>query len=89
MGLAPQSRRTLQHVVHAAPAIDQQRQGRRPALYFYCEPGRDSGEEAGFAADACLAILDHFLKETAPSGSASNSPGSLPKTKPEGAHEEE
>ena len=27
---------------------------------------RESGEEAGFAADAYLAILDHFLKETAP-----------------------
>ena len=36
---------------------------------------RDCGEEAGFAADAYLAILDHFLKETAPSaGSATNAP---------------
>jgi len=41
---------------------------------------RESGEDAGFATDAYLAILDHFLKETAPSGSASNSSGSLPKS---------
>jgi Fe-S-cluster containining protein len=44
---------------------------------------RESGEDAGFATDAYLAILDHFLKETAPSGSASNSSGSLPKPKPQ------
>ena len=43
---------------------------------------REGGEEAGFAADAYLAILDHFLKETAPSGSASNSAGPLQKPKP-------
>ncbi len=41
---------------------------------------REGGEEAGFAADAYLAILDHFIKETAPSGPNTNtaapSPGS-------------
>jgi len=41
---------------------------------------RESGEDAGFATGAYLAILDHFLKETAPSGSASNSSGALPKS---------
>ena len=36
---------------------------------------REGGEEAGFATDAYLAILDHFLKETAPSaGSATTAP---------------
>ena len=36
---------------------------------------REGGEGAGFATDAYLAILDHFLKETAPSaGSATNAP---------------
>ena len=44
---------------------------------------RESGEDAGFAAGAYLAILDHFLKETTPSTSATNTPGALPKTKPE------
>ena len=50
---------------------------------------REGGEETGFATDAYLAILDQFLKETAPSGSATNAAGSVPKTKPEGAHEQE
>jgi hypothetical protein len=36
---------------------------------------RDSGEDAGFAADTYLAILDHFLNETAPAaGSVTNTP---------------
>jgi hypothetical protein len=43
---------------------------------------RDSGEDAGFASGAYLAILDHFLKETAPSGSATNAPASSPAAKP-------
>ena len=43
---------------------------------------REGGEEAGFATDAYLAILDHFLKETAPSGSATNAPGTSPKSTP-------
>jgi uncharacterized protein len=39
---------------------------------------RDGGEDLGFATDAYLSILDHFLKETEPSaGSATNRP-SLP-----------
>jgi hypothetical protein len=44
---------------------------------------RESGEDAGFATSAYLAILDHFLKETAPSGSATNAPASSPKAKPQ------
>jgi hypothetical protein len=50
---------------------------------------RESGEDAGFATGAYLAILDHFLKETTPSSSTTNAPGPLPKTKPEGVHREE
>ena len=49
---------------------------------------RDGGEEAGFATDAYLAILDHFLKETAPSASATNAPASLPASKPPSEEEE-
>jgi hypothetical protein len=49
---------------------------------------RDGGEEAGFATDAYLAILDHFLKETAPSASATNAPASLPASKPQSEEEE-
>ena len=51
---------------------------------------RDSGEEAGFAANTYLAILDHFLKETAPPvASATNSPapGAKPKPLPEAEKE--
>lgn len=44
---------------------------------------RDGGEEIGFATDAYLAILDHFLKETAPSGSATNAPASKPQSEKE------
>jgi uncharacterized protein len=35
---------------------------------------RETGEDTGFAASAYLAILDRFLKETAPSGSTTNAP---------------
>ena len=49
---------------------------------------REGGEEAGFATDAYLAILDHFLKETAPSGTATNAPAALPKLIPEADEEE-
>ena len=45
---------------------------------------RDSGEDAGFATDTYLAILDHFLKETAPAaGSATNAPAAREKQKAE------
>lgn len=45
---------------------------------------REGGEEAGFATDAYLAILDHFLKETTPAVPATNAPtrASLSKAKP-------
>ena len=43
---------------------------------------REGGEEAGFATDAYLSILDHFLKETAPSGSSTNAPSAAPKSAP-------
>jgi uncharacterized protein len=43
---------------------------------------REGGEDAGFAADTYLAILDHFLKDTAPSGPTTNSPGASPKSTP-------
>lgn len=41
---------------------------------------RDSGESPGFAADTYLAILDHFLKESAPpGGGATNAPAASAK----------
>jgi Fe-S-cluster containining protein len=44
---------------------------------------RESGEDAGFAANTYLSILDHFLKETAPSaGSPSNAPAPSASAKP-------
>ena len=43
---------------------------------------REGGEDAGFATDAYLAILDHFLKETAHSGPATNAPATSPKSIP-------
>ena len=49
---------------------------------------RESGEETGLANSTYLTILDHFLKETAPSGSATNAPGALPKPTPEADQEE-
>jgi Fe-S-cluster containining protein len=50
---------------------------------------RESGEGAGFASSAYLSILDHFLKETAPSGSATNAPASPPASKPPPAEKDE
>jgi hypothetical protein len=44
---------------------------------------KESGEDTGFATSAYLAILDHFLKETAPSGPTTNAPGTSPKAKPQ------
>jgi uncharacterized protein len=40
---------------------------------------RESGEDAGFAVNAYLTILDHFLKETAPTRSTTNAPAPSPK----------
>jgi len=42
---------------------------------------KESGEDAGFATSTYLAILDHFLKETAPSAASTNPPA-VPKPKP-------
>ena len=51
---------------------------------------REGGEEAGFATGAYLAVLDHFLKETAPSaGSATNAPAPSAKAKTEAPSDEE
>jgi uncharacterized protein len=50
---------------------------------------REGGEEAGFAVDAYLAILDHFLKETPPTSSATNAPASSPASKPVPAEKDE
>jgi hypothetical protein len=47
------------------------------------------GEDAGFATSSYLAILDHFLKETAPSGDATNAPGLTPAFKPLPAEKEQ
>jgi Fe-S-cluster containining protein len=44
---------------------------------------RETGEDAGFAANAYLAILDRFLKETAPAALPTNAPPPLPKAKVE------
>ena len=35
---------------------------------------REGSEQMGFAADAYLSILDHFVRETAPSSAATNTP---------------
>ncbi len=35
---------------------------------------REGGEQAGFATDAYLSILDHFVRETAPSSASTNAP---------------
>lgn len=44
---------------------------------------KDSGESPGFAADAYLAILDHFLKESTPTvGAATNASAPRPKATP-------
>jgi hypothetical protein len=50
---------------------------------------KDSGEDTGFATSAYLAILDHFLKETAPSGSGTNAPARSPGPTPLPAEKEE
>ena len=50
---------------------------------------RESGEDAGFASSAYLSILDHFLKETAPLGSATNVPASPTASKPPPAEKDE
>jgi hypothetical protein len=62
--------------------------GNEPATDQLRALKREGGEEAGFAADAYLSILDHFLNETAPSGSASNSPGSSTMPKQQSDQEE-
>jgi hypothetical protein len=50
---------------------------------------KDLGEDAGFAIDGYLAILDKFLKETAPSGEATaKNPKPAPKLKTGPAEEE-
>jgi uncharacterized protein len=48
---------------------------------------REGGNEMGLMTDAYLAILDHFLKDTAPSGSTTNAPAPAPKPKPEAEQE--
>jgi len=51
---------------------------------------RDLGDDAGWALDAYLSVLDHFLRETAPAGgSGTNAPAQAPKPKPAPAAEEE
>jgi uncharacterized protein len=50
---------------------------------------RESGEDAGFASSAYLSILDHFLKETAPSGAVTNARAAPPASKPSPAEKDE
>ena len=50
---------------------------------------REGGEEAGFAVDAYLTILDHFLKETAPAVPAANAPTPAPLSKAKPAPDKE
>lgn len=50
---------------------------------------RESGEDAGFASSAYLSILDHFLKETAPLGAATNVPASPTASRPPPAEKDE
>jgi len=50
---------------------------------------RESGEEGGDALGVYLSILDHFLKETAPAGSTTKAPKSVPKGKAQPDKEEE
>lgn len=50
---------------------------------------RDLGEDAGWALDGYLAILENFLQQTAPpNGSATNASRPLPKAKPAPVPEE-
>jgi hypothetical protein len=44
---------------------------------------KELGEDAGWTLDAYLGILDHFLKENAPSGAATNAPAPASPIKPE------
>ena len=46
---------------------------------------RDLGEDAGGALDGYLAILEHFLQETAPPNVSSPAP----KSKPDAVHKQE
>jgi hypothetical protein len=50
---------------------------------------REGGEETGFAVDTYLAILDHFVKETAPAAPASKAPATAPQSKAKPAPAEE
>jgi hypothetical protein len=50
---------------------------------------KESGEDTGFATSAYLAILDHFLKETGPSGSTTNASAHSPGPMPTPAEKEE
>ena len=52
---------------------------------------RDLGEDGGWALDGYLAILENFLRETAPPASVTltNVSRPLPKAKPEPLHKEE
>ena len=50
---------------------------------------REGGQDAGFAADTYLTILDHFLKETAPSGSSTNAPAPSPASNPSPAQQDQ
>jgi hypothetical protein len=50
---------------------------------------KQGGENSGLATDAYLTILDHFLKETAPSGSTTNAAAHPPAAKPKAAQAEE
>jgi hypothetical protein len=50
---------------------------------------RDGGQDPGFATDTYLTILDQFLKETAPSGSATNAMVPPSAAKPDAAQPED
>jgi hypothetical protein len=49
---------------------------------------REAGEDGGLVSGAYLSILDHFLKETAPSDAATKTPASAIKPKAEADQEE-
>jgi hypothetical protein len=50
---------------------------------------REGGEEAGFAMDAYLSILDHFIKEIPPPPTATNAPAPARQAKAKPAPEAE
>jgi len=50
---------------------------------------RESGEDAGFAANAYLSILDHFLRDTAPKAPTTNTPASPSASNPAPSAKEE